>query len=323
MTKLSFDSFLFNSSLDESKYIIAKYLLKSNDMLKAAKSIAIGQSIGNPSVRLENETAALLDKHLAVILDHPENLKSKKECLVKIAFPLDNFDLVEDGITQLICALMGGQMDIQEILFCRLVDVQFPKDYLKHFLGPKIGMEEIKKKTNCIDRPLLGGIVKPKTGLDIDTLKSVCIKMVRGGVDFIKEDEILGNPQCCPFEERVKIVNDAVQNEAAKLNKEVYYAPCVNSDLPYLLKRIEFLAKNKVKAYHINIWAGLPMYKYLRSFDFDIAMHYQKSGDRVMTDPRNIFSISWNVLLKIARISGADFIHAGMWGGYLWILKKI
>ena len=80
MTKLSFDSFLFNSSLDESKYIIAKYLLKSNDMLKAAKSIAIGQSIGNPSVRLENETAALLDKHLAVILDHPENLKSKKEC---------------------------------------------------------------------------------------------------------------------------------------------------------------------------------------------------------------------------------------------------
>ena len=52
---------------------------------------------------------------------------------------------------------------------------------------------------------MLGGIVKPKTGLDIQTLKEVCANMVKGGVDFIKEDEILGNPSCCPFEERVKI----------------------------------------------------------------------------------------------------------------------
>ena len=28
-------------------------------------------------------------------------------------------------------------------------------------------MDEVKKRTNCENRPLLGGIVKPKTGLDI------------------------------------------------------------------------------------------------------------------------------------------------------------
>ena len=212
---------------------------------------------------------------------------------------------------------MGGQMDIEVILGCRLIDVELPEIFLKNFKGPKIGMDEVKKRTNCENRPLLGGIVKPKTGLDISTLKEVCAKMVRGGVDFIKEDEILGNPSCCPFEERVKIVNDVVQNEAAKLNKEVFYAPCVNSDLPYLLHRIEFLVKNNVKAYHLNIWSGLQMYKYLLSFDFDIARHSQKREDRVLTDKNNAYSISWTVLLKLARISGADFIHAGMWGGYL------
>ena len=312
-----FDNFLFNASVDKSRYFIAKYYLKSNDMLKAAEGIAIGQSIGNPNVRLDSETAELLENHLSVILDHPENLKNKKEGEVRIAFPIKNFDLERDGITQLTCALMGGQMDIEVILGCRLIDVELPEIFLKNFKGPKIGMDEIKKRTNCENRPLLGGIVKPKTGLDISTLKEVCAKMVRGGVDFIKEDEILGNPSCCPFEERVKIVNDVVQNEAAKLNKEVFYAPCVNSDLPYLLHRIEFLVKNNVKAYHLNIWSGLQMYKYLRSYDFDIAMHYQKSGDRVLTDKNNAYSISWTVLLKLARISGADFIHAGMWGGYL------
>jgi ribulose-bisphosphate carboxylase large chain len=321
MTK-KFENFLYDESVDHTKYFVAKYLLKSNDMLKAACGIAIGQSIGNPSVRLDSETAELLENHLAIILDHPENLKNKKEAIVKIAYPIKNFDLEQDGVTQLICTVMGGQMDIEEILSCRLLDIEFPKVFLETFKGPKIGMTEIKKRTNCINRPLLGGIVKPKTGLDIETLKQVCKKMVIGGVDFIKEDEILGNPSCCPFEERVKIVNDVVQNEAAKLNKEVFYAPCVNSDLPYLLNRIEFLVDQNIKAYHVNIWSGINMYKYLRSFDFNIAMFYQKSGDRVLTDKNNAYSISWGVLLKLARISGADFIHAGMWGGYLSDTKQ-
>ena len=92
-------------------------------MLKAAKGIAIGQSIGNPNVRLDGETSELLDNHLSIILDHPENLKNKKEGEVKIAFPIKNFDLERDGITQLTCALMGGQMDIEVILGCRLIDV--------------------------------------------------------------------------------------------------------------------------------------------------------------------------------------------------------
>ena len=320
--KKEFDNFLFNSTVDKERYFIAKYLVKSNNMLKAAKGVAIGQSIGNPDVRLDNETSELLENHLSIILDHQDNLKNKKEAIVRIAFPVKNFDLEQDGITQLICTFMGGQMDIEEILGCRLLDVEFPNIFLKNFRGPKIGLDEIRKRTNSVRRPLLGGIVKPKTGLDIETLKDVCIKMVRGGVDFIKEDEILGNPSCCPFEERVKIVNDVVQNEASKLNKEVFYAPCVNSDLPYLIKRIEFLVKNEMKAYHLNIWTGLQTYKYLRSFDFDIAMFYQKSGDRVITDKNNVYSISWNVLLKLARISGADFIHAGMWGGYLSDTKE-
>lgn len=320
--KKKFENFLFNESVDPEKYFIAKYALKSKDMLKAASGIAIGQSIGNPSVRLDSETADLLENHLAIILDHPENLKNKKNAIVKIAYPVKNFDLEQDGVTQLICTVMGGQMDIEEILSCRLLNIEFPKEFLKTFKGPKIGMTEIKKRTNSNNRPLLGGIVKPKTGLDIDTLKQVCKNMVIGGVDFIKEDEILGNPSCCPFEERVKVVNDVVQNEAAKLNKEVFYAPCVNSDLPHLLNRIEFLVDQDIKAYHVNIWSGINMYKYLRSFDFNIAMFYQKSGDRVLTDKNNAYSISWGVLLKLARISGADFIHAGMWGGYLSDTKE-
>ena len=136
--KNKFDNYLFNANVDQNKYFTAKYYLESNDMLKAARGIAIGQSIGNPNVRLDSETAELLENHLSVILDHPENLKNKKKAIVRIAFPIQNFDLERDGITQLICALMGGQMDIEVILGCRLIDVELPEAFLEHFKGPKI-----------------------------------------------------------------------------------------------------------------------------------------------------------------------------------------
>tara|TARA_B100000579_G_scaffold363699_1_gene322338 strand:+ start:514 stop:1776 length:1263 start_codon:yes stop_codon:yes gene_type:complete len=320
--KKKLEDYLFRSTIDKNSHIIAKYFVKSKDLLRAAKGIAIGQSIGNPDVRLDSESVEILENHLAKIMDYEENLISKNAGVIRIAYPLNNYDTKEDGVTQLMCSLMGGQMDIELIESCQLIDVDLPADFLKNFKGPKIGCDEIKKRAKVENRPLLGGIVKPKTGLSVDELKDVCIKMVQGGVDFIKEDEILSNPSCCPFEKRVEVVNDAVQNEASKMGKEVFYAPCINSDLPYLLKRLEFLVKKKINSYHLNIWAGLPTYRYLRSFDYNIAMHYQKSGDRVMTDAKNIYSVHWKVLLKLARISGADFIHAGMWGGYLSDTKE-
>ena len=68
--KKEFDNFLFNSTVNKDNYFIAKYFIKSNNMLKAAKGVAIGQSIGNPDVRLNNETAELLENHLSIILDN-------------------------------------------------------------------------------------------------------------------------------------------------------------------------------------------------------------------------------------------------------------
>ena len=245
--KKKLEDYLFRSTIDKNSHIIAKYFVKSKDLLRAAKGIAIGQSIGNPDVRLDSESVEILENHLAKIMDYEENLISKNAGVIRIAYPLNNYDTKEDGVTQLMCSLMGGQMDIELIESCQLIDVDLPADFLKNFKGPKIGCDEIKKRAKVENRPLLGGIVKPKTGLSVDELKDVCIKMVQGGVDFIKEDEILSNPSCCPFEKRVEVVNDAVQNEASKMGKEVFYAPCINSDLPYLLKRLEFLVKKMIE----------------------------------------------------------------------------
>jgi ribulose-bisphosphate carboxylase large chain len=313
------DDYLFRPEVDESKYIIATYDVQSPKLKSAVMAIAIGQSIGNPDVRTERDTPEILENNLAKILCKPDELVSGQgQATARVAYPLVNLDIEQDGITQLICTLMGGQMDIDIIKQCRLMEVQFPEAYSSHFKGPKIGMEEIKRRTGAVGRPLLGGIVKPKTGMTVPQLAELVEELLQGEVDFIKEDEILSNPSFCRFDERVKRVSDLVREYSQKQGREIFYAPCINGDFPYFLDRARFASENGVNAVHLNIWAGLPAYKALRDLDMpNTAIFFQKSGDRVITGKNNPFGIEWSVICQLARMSGADFIHAGMWGGYL------
>ena len=46
-------------------------------------------------------------------------------------------------------------------------------------------------------------------------------------------------------------------------------------------------------------------------------IHFQKSGDKVLTNKNHDYHISWDVVCDLAGLMGVDFIHAGMWGGYM------
>lgn len=311
---MSIDDYLFKKEVIPGEHIIATYKIKSDDIFKAAKAIAIGQSIGNPNVRTQRESPRLLRDHLTKIIKIKDDLHNLAE--IRLAYPIANFG-EGDGISQLLCILMGGQMDIDSIKECQLTSLQFPDSYLREYKGPKFGMQEIKKRAGAIGRPLLGGIVKPKTGISVTELENLVGELLQGGVDFIKEDEVLGNPKCCPFYERVPKISKLVHEHEKKQGREIFYAACINSDFPEVLKRAKFASDNGLKAVHLNFHAGLGAYKSLRDLDLDSAIFFQKSGDKVLTEKEHKYAIAWPVVCQLARMSGADFIHAGMWGGYL------
>ncbi len=311
------DDYLFQPTVDEDQHIVATYFVGSKDILAAARGIAIGQSIGNPEVRTQRDSPHILRHNLAKILHTPQELKGRTTGEVRVAFPLANFG-EGDGVTHLLCTLMGGQMDIDAIKSCRLRNISFPNEYLAQYEGPKFGMQEIKKRTGAVDRPLLGGIVKPKTGITVRELEGLVSELLEGGVDFIKEDEILANPPVCNFYDRVPVISDLVRKYEQKQAREIFYAPCINADFPEVFKRAEFAAQHQgIRGVHLNFWAGLGAYKSLRDLDLDCALFFQKSGDKVLTASDHRFGIDWPVINQMARISGCDFIHAGMWGGYL------
>ena len=301
-------------SIDEN--LIATYYLATTDnrysLYDLAWNLAVGQSIGNPNTRSLFETDEMLQKHSCKIIEKKEELVKKKEGIVHIAFPLANIDLATDGISQILCHFMGGQLDINMIETCILKDFQIPKHAQKHFLGPKFGIKGIRKYLNNHDKPILGSIIKPKVGASKEILVEMTKQLVEGGVEFVKEDEIMSNPLVAPLEERVPYIMDYLNS----LERKVIYCFSITSDFPYCLERVKKVYELGGNGVHINFWSGLGVYNAIRKLDLPIFLHFQKSGDKILTNKKHNFHIEWPVLCKIARISGADFIHAGMWGGY-------
>ena len=297
-------------------YIIATYYLASSDnrysLYDLAWNLAVGQSIGNPNTRSLFETDEMLKLHSCKILDNKEDLVKKKEGIVRIAFPLENIDLETDGISQMLCHLMGGQLDINMFEKCILKDFKLPEKSKKHFLGPKFGIKGIRDYLGNNNKPLLGSILKPKVGASKEVLLEMIKQLVEGGIEFIKEDEIMSNPKIAPLKERVPFI----MNYLNSLDRKVIYCFSITADFPYCLDRVREIHELGGNGVHINFWSGMGVYNAIRKLDLPIFLHFQKSGDKILTNKKHNFHIEWPVICKIARMSGADFIHAGMWGGY-------
>jgi ribulose-bisphosphate carboxylase large chain len=301
------------TDIDADDYVIASYIIKSSTSVKdAAWNLIIGQSVGNPNIRNTWETDQLFETHSCIILDDPVRLSQLKEATVEIAFPIVNIDWATDGISQLLCHLMGGHTDIDIITGCRLINLELPTAVRQNFKGPKFGLTGIRTFTGQHGKPLFGSIIKPKIGLDVSTLVEVVKQLVDGGVDFIKEDEIMSNPSCAPLDRRV----DAVANFLAKQNRKIVFCHTINSDPHIVIDRVKRVYDLGGNGVHINVFSGLGVYNSIRKLDLPLFLHFQKSGSRVFADPSNRYSIAWPVICQLATLMGVDTIQTGMLGGY-------
>jgi ribulose 1,5-bisphosphate carboxylase large subunit-like protein len=305
--------FRTRDEIDLNKYYIATYDLASSTSLRdAAWNIAIGQSVGNPNVRNEWETDEMFENHSCIILDNEYSMEARSKGLVEIAFPVANTDWETDGISHMLCQLMGGHVDIDVVTKCRLVKLELPETVTRHFLGPKFGLSGFREFTGQYNKPLFGGIVKPKIGVSPEVLLEMVKQMVDGGVDFIKEDEIMSNPACAPLERRV----DLIANYLAKQSRKVVFCHTINADPHAVIDRVKRVYTLGGNGVHINVFSGLGVYNSIRKLDLPMFLHFQKSGDKVFSDKSHRFSISWPVLCQLATMMGVDTIQTGMVGGY-------
>jgi ribulose-bisphosphate carboxylase large chain len=305
--------FRSKDEIDSSNYYFATYEMSSSSNLRDASwNLAIGQSVGNPNVRNEWETEDLFERHSCLIVGNEDLLKTQTDGLVEIAFPVANTDFNTDGISHLLCQLMGGHVDIDIVTKCRLVKLELSETVKKHFLGPKFGITGFRELTGQYNKPLFGSIVKPKIGITPEVLLEMVKQMVDGGVDFIKEDEIMSNPAVAPLDRRV----DIIANYLAKQSRKIVFCHTINCDPHVVVDRVKRVYELGGNGVHINVFSGLGVYNSIRKLDLPVYLHYQSSGAKVFTDVNHRYSISWPVMCQLATLMGVDTIQTGMIGGY-------
>ena len=214
-----------------------------------------------------------------------------------IEFPASNWGA---NVPLLVSSLVAGEAtEDRTFTRCRLVDLELPDGLLP---GPAIG-----------GRPdvVVGVIVKPSLGLRPAEVAEVVAAATGAGTTFVKDDELLGDPDWCPLEDRVQAV-------AGVLPAGVAYFANVTGPGATLLDRARKAVGLGATGVLVNAVAqGLDCVLALRSADLGVPILVHRAGSGPWT--RNgSFGVSGAVLTRLFRWCGADVVMAGAFGGKLF-----
>ena len=278
------------------------YYVESEDIESAAIAIAKEQSTGTWT-QVGYETTDVQKKYGAKIEDIDKESK-----IVKLSFPIEDFSIDKGGISNILSVIAGNLFGLKEIQNVRLLDVEFPKEFVQQFRGPNFGIKGVRKLVGTTNRPHLGTIVKPKIGLDPKSFANVCYEAGMGGVDFIKDDETLANQVFCPIEERITRVAETLDRVKQETGRPVLYSPNVTSD--DILETAQIAVDNGATALMIDVLtAGFPALRALNE-NFNLPIHVHRTMHGAITkNPRH--GITMLVFSKLVRLSGGDQLHVG------------
>ncbi len=144
-------------------------------------------------------------------------------CRVKIAHPHINFG---PKLPNLLSAACGeGTFFSTGISAIKLFDIEFPNSFLHHFEGPQFGIEGLRDILGVHDRPLFFGVIKPNLGLSPEPFAELAYQGWLGGLDIAKDDEMLGDVEWSPLQERARLLGRArLKSEKETGQKKIYLA---------------------------------------------------------------------------------------------------
>lgn len=283
------------------------YTIKNDgrDPKQLAQSIAIGQSTGAWS-ELPANIRLNISKHLAEVVSVEE---SEFTSIIKIAFPIDNFG---SDLGALLTAVYGKISLAPKI---KLEDIEFTKSYLKQFEGPTHGIKGIREILGKKQKPLLMSIFKPCMGLSPNDIADMFTLQAEAGIDIVKDDEILYDPDLKSAIKRL----EACLKAKEKLNAKTLYSINLTGEAEELLDRATKLEKHGANCLLFNYMSyGLPMLSALRKkVSIPIMAHPAFSGAMCMSLNSGL---SETLLLgKLPRIAGADFVlFPSPYGSLAW-----
>lgn len=277
------------------------------DFNKKATSIAVGLTVGSWTELPEAQKEAM-EKHLGKVLSvevyEPagDDASGERYADIRIAYPDINFSR---DIPALLVTVFGKlSMDGR----IKLIDLDFSDAFAAGFPGPKFGMQGIRDYLGVQERPLLMSIFKSVVGHDLNGLRDQFYKQALGGVDLIKDDEILFENPLTPLEKRVETCMEAARRASEETGQKLLYAVNLTGPTSQLAANARKAISAGANALLFNVLAyGYDVLHELSSdpgINVPIAAHPAMAGAMY---PSPHYGISASLLLgKLMRLAGAD-----------------
>jgi ribulose-bisphosphate carboxylase large chain len=230
------------------------------------------------------------------------------------AFIAYECDLFEEGsIANLTASIIGNVFGFKAVKALRLEDMRIPYGYLKTYLGPASGIIVERERLDVFGRPLLGATVKPKLGLSGKNYGRVVYEGLKGGLDFLKDDENINSQPFMRWRERFLYVMEGINKAAAKTGSvKGSYLNVTAATMDEMYERAEFAKEVGSVIIMIDLVIG---YTAIQTMAYwarknDMILHLHRAGNSTYARQKE-HGINFRVICKWMRMAGVDHIHAG------------
>jgi ribulose-bisphosphate carboxylase large chain len=228
-----------------------------------------------------------------------------------VAYEVDLFE--EGSLANMTASIIGNVFGFKAVKALRLEDMRIPYAYLKTFQGPATGVVVERERMDKFGRPLLGATVKPKLGLSGKNYGRVVFEGLKGGLDFLKDDENINSQAFMRWRERFLYCQEGIQRAAAATGEvKGSYLNVTAGTMEAVYERAEYAKELGSIVIMIDLVMG---YTAIQSIAYwarnnDMILHLHRAGNSTYARQKN-HGINFRVICKWMRMAGVDHIHAG------------
>ena len=332
--------------------IFATYLIETPLAVeKAAASLAGEQSSGTfvavpgETEELKQRFAARVEKITPLETVNEPSLPGCRSASGKfqraeiaVSWSVENFGF---NLPALVSTIQGNLYELSQFSGLKLMDLELPPSFARHFRGPKFGVVGTRKLAGVgvsigvqasacsplgakpdklkleLQRPLIGTIIKPSIGLTPQQTAELVKVLAEAGIDFIKDDELMTNPPHSPFDERVDAVMRVINAHADRTGRKVMYAFNISDELDAMQRHHEKVVKSGGTCAMISLNSvGLAGAKKICDLGA-LAIHGHRNGWG-MLNRHPLLGIEFSAYQKLWRLAGVDQLHVNGIANKFW-----
>lgn len=301
----------------------ASYWIETAHPVELAANALAGEQSSGTFLKVPGETPDLQRKFGAVIekieqigevstpslpgasLPKNSNKTTWKQAVVDISWPLHNMGV---NLPNVMATVAGNLFELNQFSGLRLKDISLPDSFSEKYKGAKFGVDGTYALLGFKGRPIIGTIIKPSVGLSPEETAIKTKTLLDADIDFLKDDELMGDPPHSPFEKRVDAVMERINDQASKTGKKAMYAFNISGDFDDMLRRHDYLMEKGGTCIMVSLnWIGLSALAKLNEHS-QLPIHGHRNGwGLYYRSP--YMGIDFKAMQKIWRLAGADQIH--------------